>query len=184
MAVKLTIGYLGGASFKRAWGRAALALTDLRPIWGAVQGWFSNEMKQIFESQGKHALQSWPSLGALTDDPPGRYGRWKMRHHPGKPLLYLYGNLKWAAMGRAGQHTYKEVTPERLVLGIAGLPYVKCMNFGFSPNHIPARRFVTPPSAASARVLDKAVQKVCNQINREINRAAAEAAGFAGGMAR
>jgi hypothetical protein len=183
MAIKLDISYLGAGKLTRAWGRAALAISDLRPIWRTIRQWVYDSEEEIFSSQGRAALQRWPALGAWTDDPPGRYGRWKMRRHPALPLLVLSGALVNAATG-TGSHSYYQESQSAMAVGINDLPYVKTMNFGFSPNNIPARRFIAPPGVEGVKKLDKRIQQVCNKISREINRAAAEAAGFAGGMAR
>jgi len=176
MAIVLKADFLGGGSFQRAWGRASLAVSNLTPVWKEIKGWWLNEMSMIFATQGKRAAQVWPALGAYTQEgPPGRYGRWKQRNHPGMPLLQLHGDLKNAVTGRAG--SYEEITPQKLTLGASDIKYLKCMNFGFTPRNIPMRKFISPPYGEQLVSLDNRMRKVTMQITREINAAAKAALG-------
>jgi hypothetical protein len=177
MAIVLKADFLGGGSFQRAWGRAALAVRDLRPFWKEIKGWWLNEMSMIFATKGKRAGQNWPPLGAYTQEgPPGQYGRWKQRNYPGMPLLQLHGDLKNAVTGRSTA-SYEEMTDQKLALGANGIAYLKCMNFGFTPKNIPMRKFISPPWGEQLTALDNRIRKVTNQITKEINAAAKAALG-------
>lgn len=157
----------GVGNFKRGWDRVGQYFgTDARPFFEIVKSWWYHHMEKVFASEGKSIDEHWPELGALaTGGPPGWYGKWKQKYHPGKPLLVLTGAMKEALTGQ-GPYATKDMTRTSLKLGVANIPYLKTHLEGRPQQHIPQRKYLGV-TREMLRDLDTRVQSIMNALDRE-----------------
>lgn len=72
-----------------------VAIDDLRPLWPVLNRTIRPFIVDHFQTQGRASGEPWAPLTP-------RYGAWKARHYPGKPILVREGELAAHVTGRRG----------------------------------------------------------------------------------
>ncbi len=126
----------------------------------------------LIEARGK-VLESIGGNFASQSEPDG--GPWPPRkpnkHDDGHPILDDTGALKAAATG-VGPGAINEVSARELVVGVdksvelGGIPGVAAHNFGYPPNNLPERHFLS----ATEATLDECEDVIGDWLEGEIER--------------
>lgn len=128
MPVTLTFTFYGDVQLSRTLDRFAENVDDARPAWEAIADRFAHVERRQFRSEGRASSGGWAPLSP-------RYGAWKARHYPGRPILERDGDLVRSLTRRP--FGVEVILPDRMVIGSA-VPYGQHHQRG-GPN-LPRRR--------------------------------------------
>lgn len=121
-------------------------IADAQPAFEAMADHQAKVNTQQFNTRGGYGSGGW---APLSPD----YAAWKMRHHPGKPLMELSGDLRDSMTTRP--FGIDEVTGQGFVIGTQ-LPYAAYHQHG-TPK-MPARPLFGTPQSADTKVFAKILQ--------------------------
>lgn len=92
--VTISIDTIGAEKFERGFNRYVTEIQDFSEVYEELYMDFTSLEMQQFDTEGSRAGAKWQALSP-------NYARWKRRHHPGRPLLVLSGQMK-EALTQAG----------------------------------------------------------------------------------
>lgn len=102
----LTVDVFGDEQVVRGLSRFADACSDYTPVWPEIRDSFVEIEREQFDSQGSRSGQTWAALKPS-------YQAWKEKHFPGRPILELTGDMKFAMT----EGVQANMEPLRLELG-------------------------------------------------------------------
>lgn len=86
MALHVRFEFYGDVQLDRTIADTRDRVQDLRPVWEVLAGRFAIVEGRQFATEGRYGSGGWAPLSE-------RYGAWKARHYPGKPILQREGDL-------------------------------------------------------------------------------------------
>ena len=87
--VEISIQTIGTENFVRGFNRYVEEIQDFSEVYEELYMDFTSLEMHQFDTQGSRGGQGWQALSP-------NYARWKARHHPGKPILVLSGQMRAA----------------------------------------------------------------------------------------
>lgn len=104
-------GELTFDEYRAALQRWASDISDFTPFWNDyfLPSWYALMLRR-YGSQGAFSGDAWAALSA-------RYGAWKAKRWPGKPIGVLTGDTKDSLTSPAGQFAITKATPNSLGVG-------------------------------------------------------------------
>lgn len=123
-------------------------LKDATPAFEAMAAYQTNVVNlRQFNARGTVETGKWAPLSP-------RYGKWKAKVKPGRPLMVFSGDLK-QTMTVKGKGIYI-VRSNSMTVGTA-IPYAKYHQKGTT--HMPARKLIGQPRKADTREFGKILQR-------------------------
>jgi phage gpG-like protein len=161
VAPKVSIKVSGDAQLERAFNLMSSRIEDWRPIWPDIGVIWYIASAAYYSTEG---LGAWPQLS-------DGYKRWKEKHHPGRQILVLTGDLKASVTSKTAAGAVYRAGAKQLSIGTS-IWYAKYhQQKGRKGRIIPKR----------APVIEKLDQSYLNSMARiAVNRfgAYAESLGF------
>jgi phage gpG-like protein len=108
MPVTLRFEFYGDVQLARTLDRFATNVADARPAWEAIADRFAHVERRQFATEGRASSGGWAPLSP-------RYGAWKARNYPGRPILERDGDLKESLTRRP--FGVELILEDRMVIG-------------------------------------------------------------------
>lgn len=122
----------GGHVFQRAFTRFVSDLADLTPLWDKLAEGLRASTRRNFDTEGANSGTRWHPLSP-------RYGTWKAKHYPGKPILQRSG-VMMRSLTDDGPGGIYETRPSAMAWGTA-VPYARWHQDGTTKG-LPARPII------------------------------------------
>lgn len=132
----------------RAFNTLNESIRDFRPVWPEIHMYFLRASLEQFATQGARGGQTWQPLSE-------RYGKWKAKRYPGKPILVATERLRRSLSlgGQKGGDQVYEASPLSLTMGTA-VPYARYHQRGT------ARMAARPILQPTQRDIDRIVSRL------------------------
>jgi phage gpG-like protein len=156
LTVQLSISTAGGDEIARGLAVLKSSAEDLTPVWPKILKRIRQQLRYHFAGEGASGRSG--KWADLTD----KYGTWKAKHFPGRPILELTGRLRESLVD--GSADSIEILNTRFLFVGSSVPYAGFLQEGTS------RMVRRPPISPTDRDVAEWIAEIHRYFDAEISK--------------